>query len=373
MRTWTVSSDDHYHWLTSLVTARHFEKPTCRLIAATAFLFGVITLLLVTHQPGPHATWRVAVASAITLCTIVIAVIWATRCWPTRGQSRASAVVATVCVAAAVAVIPDPLVAALGAMAFAGPAGFTALFHTRGLLAGTWAVAAATLALATWRLAATDLLLAAAVLPLVVLVNIFAGFAWLLVTHLTDAKVSSALTDPLTGLYNRAGFDDQMTTLLGARDRSHDQHLVIAVVGVDTHGLLMSLGQNTRAERAVVTAVRQLRVAVRRDTVLAYRGDGDFLLAELFTTADPAVMLERLRGTLTDRPAQLSASIGAVSTPLAPLSAHPVNDVLDELLYLADQVRHDAHRAGGNTTRATINPALTILDDEDDPSGPIEG
>ena len=355
------------------MTARHLEKPTCRLIAATAFLFGAIPLLLVTHQPGPHATWRVAVAAAITLCTTVIAVIWVTRCWPTRGQSRASAVAATVCVAAAVAVIPDPLVAALGAIAFAGPAGFTALFHTRGLLAGTWVVAAATLALATRRLAAADLLLAAAVLSLVVLVNVFAGFAWLLVTHLTVAKVSSALIDPVTGLLNRTGFDEQMATLLGARDRSHDRYLVIAVIGVDTHGLLMSLGEAHRAERVVVTAARQLRGAVRRDTVLAYRGDGDFLLAELFTTADPAEMLERLRGTLTDRPAQLSASIGAVSTPLAPLSAHPVNDVLDELLYLADHARHDARRAGGNTTRTTINPTLTILDDQDDPSGTVEG
>ena len=164
-------------------------------------------------------------------------------------------------VAAAVAVIPDPLVAALGAMAFAGPAGFTALFHTRRLLAGTWMIAAATLAVATWRLAAADPLLAAVVLPLFVLVNVFAGFAWSLVITLTETKVSSALTDPLTGLYNRAGFDDRMSTLLGARDRSHDQYRVLAVIGVDNHGLLMSLGQHTRAERAVITAARQLRAA----------------------------------------------------------------------------------------------------------------
>ena len=267
------------------------------------------------------------------------------------------------CVAAAVTVIPDPLVAALGALAFAGPAGFTALFHTHRLLVGIWAVGALTLTVAAWRLAATDLLLAFVVVPLVVLINLFAGFAWLLVVHLTEAKVSSALIDPLTGLLNRAAFDERMATVLGARERVNDRYLVIAVISVDTHGLLKSLGQDADAERAVSTAARQLRATVRRDTVLAYRGDGDFLLADLFTTADPAVLLERLRGALTDRPAQLSASIGAVSTPLAPLTSHPINDVLDELLHLADQARHDAHRVGGNTARATINPVLTILDD----------
>lgn len=372
MHTPQVPSDDHYHWLTSLVSARSLGKPTCRLIAATAFLLGVIPLLLIREQPGPDATARVAVASAIALCTTVIAVVWATRTWPTRGQSRATAIAGTVCVAAAVVVIPDPLVAALGATAFAAPAGFTALFHTRRQLLCTWAVGALALVVAAWRLAAADPLLAAAVVPLVVVLNVFAGFAWRLVVQLTDAKVPSALTDPLTGLLNRAAFDERMTTVLGARERAQDRHLVIAVINVDTHGLLMSLGQRADAERACLTAARQLSGTVRRDTVLAYRGDGDFIVADLFPAADPAVMLERLRGTLTERPAQLSASIGAVCTPLSPLTIHPVNDVLDELLHLADQARHDARRAGGNAIRCTMNPPLRIFDDPYQANDPYE-
>lgn len=362
----TTVSDDHYLWLTSLVSSRHLEKPTCRLIAATAFLLGIIPLLLVRDQLGPYAAARIVGASAIAVCSTVIAVIWATQRWPTRGQSRASAVAATACVAAAVAVIPDPLVAALGTMAFAGPAGFTALFHTRRLMISTWAVGALTLAVAAWRLAGTDPLLAAAVVPLVVLINVFAGFAWTLVVHLTDAKVSSTLIDPTTGLLNRTAYDERVATILGARDRLHDRHLVITVIGLDTHGLLASMEQHADAHHATVTAARLLRATVRRDAVLAYRGSGDFLIAELFTAADPAVMLERIRATLTDRRAALHASIGAVSTPLAPLSIHSVNDVLDELLHLADQARHDARRAGGNTVRCIIDPTLDILDEPHD-------
>lgn len=350
------------------MSSRHLEKPTCRLIAATAFLLGIIPLLLVREQLGPHATVRIAVASAIVLCSTGIAVLWATRYWPTRGQSRASAVAATVCVAAAVTVIPDPLVAALGATAFAGPAGFTALFHTRRLVMGTWAVGAITLAVAAWRLAAVDPLLATAVVPLVVLINVFAGFAWTLVVHLTEAKISSALIDPMTGLLNRTAFDERVATILGARDRLNDRHLIVAVIGLDTHGLLTSMGQHAPARQAAITAARLLRDMVRRDTVLAYRGGGDFLIAELFDTANPDALLERIRGTLSDRRDSLHASIGAVSTPLAPLSVHPVNDVLDELLHLADQTRHDARRAGGDTMRCIINPSLDIL--KDDPHDP---
>lgn len=354
-------NDDHYHWLTSLVASRHLEKPTCRLIAATAFLLGVIPLLLVRHQPDPPVT-SVVIASAIMLCCTGIAAIWATRCWPSRSQSRASAVAATACVAAAVAVIPDPLVAALGTVAFAGPAGFTALFHTRRLMVGTWAIGAITVTLAAWRLAAVNPVLAVAVVPLVVLINVFAGFAWMLVMHLTDAKVSSALIDPTTGLLNQAGFTHRAATLLGSRDRQHDRHLIIAVIGIDAHGFLMSLGQRSRANSAAVTAAGLLRDTVRRDTLLAHRGDANFLIGELFDTTDPTPMLERLRSTLTDRHDSLHASIGAVSTPLTPLTVHPVDDVLTELLKLADQARHHARQAGGDTVRCIIDPKLDLFD-----------
>lgn len=363
MRMPTISGDDHYHWLTALVSSHQFEKPACRLIALTAFLLGIIPLLLIRAEPGHHPTGAVVVACGIALCATAIALLWAIRCWPTREQSCASAIVATVCVAAAVAVIPDPLVAVLGAMAFAGPAGFSALFLTRRLLLATWAVAAVSLAAAAWRLGAADPLLAAAVVPMVVLVNLFAGCAWLLSMYLNDSKVSSMLIDPLTGLLNRTAFDEQISTVLGARERSHDRHLVIAVISVDTYGLLMSMGDSAKADRACITAARQLRGTVRRDAVLAHRGDGDFLVADLFVAEDPSGMLERLRGTLTDRPAKLSASIGAISTPLTPLIGHPVNDVIDELLHLADQARLGARGAGGNAARCTINPPLAVLGD----------
>ena len=65
----TTVNDDHYLWLTSLVSSRQLKKPTCRLIAATAFLLGIIPLLLVRDQLGPHATVRIVCASAITLCS----------------------------------------------------------------------------------------------------------------------------------------------------------------------------------------------------------------------------------------------------------------------------------------------------------------
>ena len=57
--------------------------------------------------------------------------------------------------------------------------------------------------------------------------------------------------------------------------------LIVAVISVDTYALLMSEPEPrlTTEHARTVAAARQLRSTMRRDTVLAYRGDGDFLAA----------------------------------------------------------------------------------------------
>lgn len=366
MTLFDTAGDDYYYWLTSVISAHGLQRWTCRLIGTTALLLGLIPLLTELDRTGALHTTRLAVGAGIAACTAVIAAIWTRGNWPTRARSRACAIAGTACVTAAVLTLADPLVAALGCLAFAGPAGFTALFHTRRLLIATAIPAAAALIFNGVRLASSNPLLAAAVVAAVVAINVFAAAAWLLVVHLSDTKVSSALIDPVTGLLNRTAFDERVAVLLGARDRQHDRYLVIAVVGIDTHTLLISMGLPARAEQTCITAAHQLRTSVRRDTVLAYRGGGDFIVADVFNDPDPHPLLERLRGTLTDRPAQLSASIGAVSTPLAPLATHSSADVLDELLHLADRARLDSRRAGGNTAHCLIEPPLIILDQRPD-------
>ncbi len=366
VRAGRMEFDDHYYWLTSLVASHNLERVTCRAVAAIAFLLGIIPLLLVIDAPGQHSGLRLAVAGAVAGICTTIAVLWATRYWPTRAQSRVCAVAGTIAVAAAAYVIPDPLLATLGCLAFAAPAGFSALFHSRRELILTWAVGGATLVMATLRLVQAAPLLALPVVPVVILINLFAAYAWQLVVQLTEAKVASAHLDPLTGLLNRTAFEEEMSIVLGARGRQHDRHLVIVVIAIDTYDLLMSMGQPAGADDACVLAARQLRATVRRDTILAHRGGGEFLIAEVFTAADPAPLLERVRGTLTDRPAQLSASIGAVSTPLPPLASYSAIEVLDELLPLANQARNDARREGGNSSRCLIDPTLRFLENPHD-------
>ena len=93
----------------------------------------------------------------------------------------------------------------------------------------------------------------------------------------------------------------------------------------------------------------------------------EFSIAEIFTTPDPSALIERIRGTITDPPSRLTASIGVVTTPLRPLASHSPHDVLEELLTVATTAMREARKAGGNQARTVLNPTLTVLDTPTNP------
>ena len=77
------------------------------------------------------------------------------------------------------------------------------------------------------------------------------------------------------------------------------------------------------------------------------------------------MLAERVRGTVSTAPYRLTASIGAVSTPLPPLATYPPHDVCEELLTVATTAMYEARKAGGDQARHLLSPALTVLDDPD--------
>ena len=100
------------------------------------------------------------------------------------------------------------------------------------------------------------------------------------------------------------------------------------------------------------------RWPTRREAVLAHVGSGEFLIADVFTIADPAPLIERVRGAIAATPAGITASIGVVSTQLQPLVTRPPHDVLDELIALGSAAMADARRRGGNQSRYLLDPKL---------------
>ena len=248
--------------------------------------------------------------------------LWLRRRWPTRTESQLCVTVGTVCIAVASLIAADPVVGLLGSTTFVVVSAFTVLFHSGRLLAFSWSVGAATLGVLALRLAATDPALATGSVVLVALINVFVAFAGRMVLRLLDTKILDGDIEPLTGLLNRDAFYDRVATLIGARSRREDRHLVVIVVNLDDFSLLTATTGKAGTNRARVAIGQHLRETVRRDAIIAHVGEAEFLIAEPFTTPDPSPLAERVRGCITTAPFRLTAS-SVISTPLHPLANHP--------------------------------------------------
>jgi len=341
------------------------QTRTCRLVATIILGLGAIPSTLMVSSVGPNGLQSQLLAGVITVCCVVMGVLWLRHCWPTRTQSQLCVVVGTVCIAVACLIEDHPVIGLLGSTAFAVLSAFTAFFHSARLLAFTWTVGVVTLGVLALRLATIDAALAVCSVVLIALVNVFVAFPCRMVTRLIDTEILHGEIEPLTGLLNRDGFYDHIATLIGARRRDDDRYLIVLVVNLDSFSLLTAMTGAAGGNRVRVAIGQRLRETVRRDAIIAHIGDAEFFIADLFTTPDPVVLTERIRGTVRTAPFRLTASIGAVSTPLPPLATYPPHDVCEELLTIATTAMYEARKAGGNQARHVPSPALAVLDDLD--------
>jgi GGDEF domain-containing protein len=253
----------------------------------------------------------------------------------------------------------NPLAGLLGATAFCAVCGYTALFHSARLLVVSWTVAAATLGIIGFRFAIIDPVPAVCGVLLVAVVNILAVIACRVILRLIDTDVPHQDLEPLTGLLNRAGFDEKFATLVGARSRKEDRYLVVAVIGLDGLSVCTRAGGASEANRARVAIAQQLRETARSTAIIGHFSESEFVFADVFSTAEPAPLAERIRNAVTS--IHRTASIGVVSTPLPPLAQQPPYEVLDEVLALGATAMDQAREAGGNRIHYVRSSTLTLL------------
>ena len=179
-----------------------------------------------------------------------------------------------------------------------------------------------------------------------------------------------AVTDPLTGLYNRRGFSIvvEQQLLLAQRERKSSVLLFLDINGFkqinDTCG-------HSAGDEALVRAAGVLKRAFRASDVCARMGGDEFAVLAIAASAKTADLLarkleEKLRqeNEKEKRPYKLSLSYGvSVFDPLNPC-------VLDELLRRADEAMYRFKRAhcaassaGGEKTQR--KKRIEIIEDEE--------
>jgi diguanylate cyclase (GGDEF)-like protein len=364
LRAW-VRSTDHYYWLTSYLAARGLQKSTCRLTAASMLGLSIIPLILTFSPMGPSGNTDRWLAVGVFICCVAMAAIWLRPSWPTRLQSQLCVVVGNICIAIACVVESHPALGLMGASAFIVLSAFTALFHDRRLLAFTWSVSAVTLGVLATRLGGVDPVVTICAITLFVLTNVFVVFVCLNVIRLVDREFHFSELDPLTGLLTRDAFSNRVATLVSSRDRTDDRFLAIIVVSMDSFSLVTAMNGAAGSSQARVAVGHAIATTLRRDAILAHVGESEFLVADTFTSPDATVLTERLHLTVRTAPGRLTASIGVVTTPLAPLVGFPPQDVVEELITLATSKMYTARKRGGQRSEVAECPRLTAIEDTD--------
>ncbi|MDT5113462.1 MAG: hypothetical protein QOE20_5352, partial [Mycobacterium sp.] len=162
---------------------------------------------------------------------------------------------------------------------------------------------------------------------------------------------------------SREAFFDRVATMVNARDRDDDRYIAIVVVSLDSFSLLTAMNGAAGANEARVAVGHRLGETLRRDALLAHIGESEYLVADTFTSSDAKVLTDRLQHSVRTAPYRLTASIGVVATPIAPLVGHPPHDVVEELITIATSNMYVARTKGGQRASATADPRLTSLED----------
>lgn len=357
---------DHYYRLTAELAAHDLSRLVCRAIAATTLILGVIPLGLVSSSAGPQGVWGRALAIFVAVTCLVMTVPWLGHRWPSRRVALSFVVVSASCIATDCLITAQPMLGLLGAVSFAVLSAFTVVFHGAKTLVIPWTIGAATLAVLGMRIAETDVVLAVGGMLLIVMLTAFVASACAVALRLIDVRNDRAGgLDQVTGLLNRSGFDERLAALIGARNRGDDRFLAVIMIDLDGFALHETMAGEAAAIRARVCIGARLREAIRRDTLLAHVSDTKFLVAEVFTSPDPSPLAERLRSAVATAPYRLTASIGALITPLRALVDAPTTALIDELVAVADEQMVDARRAGGHQIRVSHCPRLAVLTPSD--------
>ncbi|MGI9163182.1 MAG: GGDEF domain-containing protein [Mycobacterium sp.] len=351
---------DRYNAFTARLAAAGYQPTTMRVVGCCILALGLSALLAgVEPRTTPWPGFRLAYIG-IALGCVVLAVPWFRYRWPTRRESIAVVVVGNFALAAGCLATIDPMAGMLTAAAFPFVLGFCALFHSSRLLTMVSVVTSLTVIMLFGRIARHEIATAVAVTIPIVLLCVVTTYACRTVATVAVPDGNPAEVDPVTGLLTREAFYEQAATLMGARNRGDDRYLVIASITIDTLNAITGMHGARAANRATVAAAQALRETVRRGAVTGHFSETEFLVADTFTTPDPAPLGERLRGAVASTPSGITASIGVVSTALGPLTERPPYDVLDEVIARATEAMAQARRDGGNRVHYVFDTDLRL-------------
>lgn len=337
---------DNYDWLSAYLRDRRMARFTQLLMAAITLALGTIPPLMLLSPHGPTSTLNRLVSATVGLSCLVMTVMWLRR-WPTRGQSAAFSIVATVCISAACLNFPAPNGGLLACAAFASLAGYVAFFHSWRYLFFTLVCAAAVALTCTVRLAAqTDVVYAVGNLAIIMVAVLAIPLSAQVLLHVLGSDAAKSHVDSLTGLTNRRGFYRLTRELMGRSATT----VSVLMIDLDNFKRINDTEGHAGGDLALIEVANILRATVPAHAVVARVGGEEFLIAQDVAADAMWAPAQEIQERILSTRWGLTASIGVASVT-APRDGTDVRPLIEEMIAAADSAMYVAKRSGGNQTR----------------------
>ncbi|MBW8745314.1 MAG: GGDEF domain-containing protein [Sphingomonas sp.] len=178
-----------------------------------------------------------------------------------------------------------------------------------------------------------------------------------------------ARTDPLTGVWNRRGFDEAAPHLIAKLRAEHRDRAAVAIADIDSFKAINDCYGHTTGDAVLIQFAKMLATAIRPGDLLARLGGEEFVLMAMGVDAlELYQRVEHVRGmvALPNEDGVALPSITA-SFGVAQLSAETLS--LRDAMERADRSLYQAKREGRNRTVIDHWPPAMADGPEDTPTG----
>lgn len=167
-----------------------------------------------------------------------------------------------------------------------------------------------------------------------------------------QVSLSMALTDPLTGLYNRRYMEVHLQKLLGKNDEAK-KHLCVLLLDIDHFKKINDTYGHGVGDEVLKTIAFRLKDSTRSFDLVARLGGEEFVVILPDTNEEMSHFVsERLRRAIGDRPIKCSAPDGEiiVTTSIGGAFIEPGDHTVQSVIDRADKALYAAKEGGRNCT-----------------------
>jgi len=175
-----------------------------------------------------------------------------------------------------------------------------------------------------------------------------------------ERSLSLALTDPLTGVYNRRYLDNHVEKSI---ERAHETGKPVSIVlfDIDHFKSVNDTYGHDAGDEVLRNVAQRVNGNLRNFDMVARYGGEEFVIVMPDTPGDIAVMVaERLRDRIARDPIAVSGSAAQLNVTISMGVAAYTGpaDTADDLIKRADETMYQAKRAGRN--RVAVHPSIPV-------------